>query len=884
VPQRCLTGSPAGLSRRSSKSRAVSRRSRGAARSATVRKAVAPVIENLEGRQLLSASWISNGVLTLQGNATGNNGLIVDYASNGQLMVTCDGGGLYANPSSVTRINIIGGNGNDKVWINGKITIPATITTYGGTDDINAGGGNDTITVGDGNSWIDGRGGNDVIKAGNGANVIYGDNGNDSITVGNGADKIWGENDNDTIVTGSGNSTIDAGPGNDSVVAGAGNNLVYGQGGNDTLVTGAGYDTLYGGGGYNVLHGATTKTIYPDLNGMDTAPAGSVASSAPPPSAGGSSGGLTVGGVSANDDTVIGSNGGDSTAPKPVIVLIGKTGIGPHTVFVHALNSTLGAGTPLTANYQWTFGDPSGTYNSLTGWNAAHTYNNPGTYTITLKITNQSGKTRTLTTTVSVTADTRRTIYVDTKGSDLNTGLSPTSPIKTVDRAIALLGSNTRLLFHAGEVFNVDMGMSLPFHDVLIGSYAGGAGVANPVLNRVTGTGTSILSMFNNSSQIVIQDLTLDSMWKPVGVIAEKMPADGIFPAGVNITIRRIQFLNLDVAVDCDRSPDGTIVQDCTAPLATGLRGVFIWGQGADQVYLGNTVANSTREHIIRTVQVDRELIAYNHLTNLDRRPLGDALDYNKGTIDVHRGTYAYVADNWLYGGELRAGPRMGPGTVPGDTTEWTVFDGNHTFGHEVQVYPGTYHLMIRNNVISMDSNSCISIVPTNAAHDNIQDITIANNTGITNSTGGCFLYVTSGAAANTITVENNLWLAPNVIPGTGGVAGIFVIDKAPTMFKLVSNNVWPMPKVFNPYAHGGMMYFWTSWAPPNGYFTPAAWNAFTNVVNDRFSQIAVTSGYMPTSSSVVTLTSPAAPGVFADINGKIRSLTGTITAGAVQM
>jgi PKD repeat protein len=881
VPQRRITGSPVGPSRRVPSSAKVSRRSRAARGGSKVHRAASAVIEGLEGRQLLSATWVANGVLTLQGNPTGKNGLVVDYASNGQLMVTCDGGGLYANPASVKSIHIIGGNGDDKVWINGRITIPVTIQTYNGTDDINAGGGNDTITVGDGNVWIDGRGGNDVIKAGNGADVIYGDNGNDSITVGNGADKIWGENDNDTIVTGSGNSTIDCGPGNDSVVAGVGNNLVYGQGGNDTLVTGTGYDTIYGGGGYNVLHGATNKTIYPDLDAMDTAPAGSVASSAPPPGAGGTSGGLTQGGVSANGDTITGSNGGDATAPKPVIVLMGKTGSGPHTVFVHAVNSTLGAGTPLTAMYKWNFGDPAGKYNTLVGWNAAHTYDKPGTYTVTLAITNERGKTRTLTTTVSVTADTRRTIYVDTNGSDLNNGLSASTPVKTVDRARALLGSSTRLLFHAGEVFNVDYGITIPFHDVLVGSYGSGA---KPVLNRVTGNGSSILSMFDNSSQIVIQDLTLDSPWKPVGVIAEKMPADGIFPAGKNITIRRITFLNLDVAVDGDRSPDGTLVQDCNAPLATGLRGVFIWAQGADQVYLGNTVANSTREHIIRSVQVDRELIAYNNLTNLDRRPLGDALDYNKGTIDVHRGTYAYVANNWLYGGELRAGPRNGPAAVPGDTTQWTVFDGNHTFGHEVQVYPGTYHLMIRNNVISVSGGSCISIVPTNPGHDNIQDFTIANNTGVTTSAGGSFLYVTGGAAANSLTVQNNLWIAPKLLPGTGGSAAIFVIEKSTAMFKLVSNNVWPMPSVFNPYAAGGMIYFWTSWAPPSGYYTPAAWNALAQVYNDRFSQIPVTNGYMPGTASLATLACPTVAGVFCDLNGKLRPLSGAVTAGAVQM
>jgi len=62
------------------------------------------------------------------------------------------------------------------------------------------------------------------------------------------------------------------------------------------------------------------------------------------------------------------------------------------------------------------------------------------------------------------------------------------------------------------------------------------------------------------------------------------MPADGIFQGGTNITIRNCTFLNLDVGVDENRYPDGVLVQDCSAPLVTGLRGCFIWAQGEDQV------------------------------------------------------------------------------------------------------------------------------------------------------------------------------------------------------------------------------------------------------------------------------------------------------------
>ncbi len=354
--------------------------------------------------------------------------------------------------------------------------------------------------------------------------------------------------------------------------------------------------------------------------------------------------------------TVTGAKSTDPTAPSPVITLLGATAPGPHAVFVHALDSTLGAGTPLTARYTWDFGDPTAQYNTLVGWDAAHAYDTPGTYTITLTLTNELGKTSTLSTQITVEALTHKTIYVDSVlGNDNNDGASPTTAIKTWVKAVTLVKSNTDVLFRAGETFPVDRGMALNYQNVVIGSYGTGN---DPILLRGPGYGSSMVSMFNDCSNITVQNLTFDSIWKPVGVHAPKVGADAIFPAGQDISIRGCTFLNLDVAVDEDRNPQGTLVQNCLAPLATGLRGVFIWGQGTDQVYLGNYVANSTREHIIRTVWVVRELIAFNNLTNLDRSKLGDLADYNKGTIDVHRGSYAYVASNYLYDGELRVGPR----------------------------------------------------------------------------------------------------------------------------------------------------------------------------------------------------------------------------------
>ncbi|HET6247963.1 MAG TPA: PKD domain-containing protein [Tepidisphaeraceae bacterium] len=581
--------------------------------------------------------------------------------------------------------------------------------------------------------------------------------------------------------------------------------------------------------------------------------------------------------------TVKGNNGGVSTAPTPVIVVLGGSGNEPHSVFVHALDSTLGAGTPLTARYQWDFGDKPGTqYNDLVGWDAAHTYNTPGTYTITLTLTNQLGKTRILKTSVVIGANSYRDVYVDSvSGNDRNNGATTGTPVKTVARALALMGNNTQMLFKAGETFNVYSSINLPYQNVRVASYGSGAA---PVLMRQLGVGTSILGMLPSSANVMIEGLTFNSPWSSTSLTAPKMPADGIFPAGTDITIRNCTFLNLDDAINGSRNPQGTLVENCTAPLLTGLRGCFIWGQGTDQVYLGNYVANSTQEHNIRTVWTVRQLIAYNNLTNLDRPTAVKGITTSKGTIDVHRGAYAYVSDNWVYDGELRVGPRDGPATVPGDITQFAVIEGNHTFDHSVEIYPGTYHVMFRNNIFTEPNMACVAITPRNAPGSNIQDITFANNTGITSTVGGQFFNITAGGAAGQLTLENNLWLAPNVVPGQHGVGGVYILDSGPQILKASDDNVWTMPKSFNSYAAGGINYVYPTWAPPHGYYTPAAWDALKFVSNDRFSQTAVTSNYTPVAGSVAATAGIPVPGVLVDINGKVRPIaSGHISAGALQ-
>src|SRR5207237_575369 len=100
---------------------------------------------------------------------------------------------------------------------------------------------------------------------------------------------------------------------------------------------------------------------------------------------------------------------------------------------------------------------------------------------------------------------------------------------------------------------------------------------------------------------------------------------------------------------------------DNSAPTVTSLRAYLVWGNATDQVILGNTDPNSTREHAIRISGpgVSRVLIAYNDLQNYSRSST-DYWDTNKGIVTIQRADHVYIANNTIRGNPLDLGPLGG--------------------------------------------------------------------------------------------------------------------------------------------------------------------------------------------------------------------------------
>jgi hypothetical protein len=537
-----------------------------------------------------------------------------------------------------------------------------------------------------------------------------------------------------------------------------------------------------------------------------------------------------------------------SAALVPVQAVISQmqnTAIVGEGISVNGLNSVLHAGTQLTATYQWNFGDPSGRFNQLTGWNAGHVYDNPGTYTITLRVTDAAGQISTATSQVYIQADNRPMIYVDTNGSDSNGGASPDQAVQSVVRAFQIAGSYSKIEFHRGETFDLNQTVYINGNDQYVGAYGDGT---SPVINRGPGDGSVTFFLNSQSVNTTIQDLTFDTPNAVTSGPAPKIGSQTIWAWGTNVVVRNNTFLNTDDAINASMRPTGVIIMDNSAPLITGIRGYFCWVDGTDWTIVGNNVANSTREHDIRSSSMgtDRVLIADNTLSNPTRAD--DPDEVSKCTINIREGRDIYITGNTLNQGTVGFGP--GPWTPDSDEVANLVIQGN--FIHDSQLYlaGAVHHALVQNNVLDDTGQSQIHILPNDPdyADRHMLDVTIDHNTGINSGTSGQFLEISAEDLPGVLTLTNNLYVAPNL--DFSGIANAAVLVTAPDLndFNIISGNIWPASNA----PSGAVNFVNGSWYA-NGGQTPAQWNANSNVQNDQFQDVALPAGVYQTSLNGVT-------------------------------
>lgn len=229
------------------------------AKLAAVAAAAQSVVEQLEGRVLLSGSSASS-TWTILGDLSRrhpNDSIVVgiDPATH-KLRARINGISVGSRWfRGLSSIEIGAGRGNDRVSVElGEAGQGITVAAWGGQGDDKMIGdagnqvfygnqGHDTLDAAGGDDSLYGGAGDDDLFGGDDADYLNGQEGNDTLSGGWGTDRLLGESGSDQIDGGEGRDKIDAGPDKDTLRGGAGRDASDGGAGRDWLYVEEDYDT-----------------------------------------------------------------------------------------------------------------------------------------------------------------------------------------------------------------------------------------------------------------------------------------------------------------------------------------------------------------------------------------------------------------------------------------------------------------------------------------------------------------------------------------------------------------------------------------------------------------------------------------------------------------
>jgi hypothetical protein len=763
---------------------------------------------------------------------------------------------------------VVGGQGADRIWLNG-----GSDKGYGGParDSIEGGLGNDTLVGNAGDDTLAGGVGADIVRTGAGSNTVFvnpsafldqSDAVRNRVTV-----SSTGQSQGNTAAPAAPRilslalvdaSTGRAIPGYERLTGSAVLNLLSTDlPGSINVVATASSDTgstrfLLNAGQLTRVDDTTDYTL--SDTGLRTA-AGVYSISVTPFERDGAAG---VSGpettlrlnittpvvVDDDDDTTIddstNNNNNNNTDTNPVAggpvarfdVALSNLRAG-QAVHVDATDTTIPSADLEDASFSWDFGDAGSEHNKLAGFNAAHVYERPGTYTVRLTVTSDAGLSHTISKQVTIAAASQRDIYVGGAGaSDSNDGSSPSRALKTAAEAFSRLSDNTRVLFATGETYEVSRALQIAQDNVTITSTGNGT---KPLL-LWTGPKTSqtILSIGRGSQHVRIENLSFDT--QNSGGPNKAGQATAISPAGSDIIIRNNTFLNLMNGVNANGKPTRLMVVGNEAPLDTGIRAYFVWSEGVDHVIVGNSAANSTREHILRVGGTERILIQRNQFSNTDRTDRGDAIDYAKGAINNQRGAFSYIADNTIRG-PWGAGPLGADGADRADRFQHVRVEHNDANDSFLMEH-GLEHVTFINNRINTETEAPAIEIDgyDNGFRRGVVDVVISGNLVTNNSSRGRFLSVRG--QVDGISLLNNTLVAPSFRPGSYGTAAVYVEQNSLSSFRRIDGNLWPATSRGSASIDGGMMYIGTG-NSTSGYQNAGEWNNQSVVGSDRFEDVS---------------------------------------------
>ena len=360
--------------------------------------------------------------------------------------------------------------------------------------------------------------------------------------------------------------------------------------------------------------------------------------------------------------------------------------------------------------------------------------------------------------------------------------------------------------------------------------------------------------MDQKTQSVVVNGLTFNSIY-PDNKDTQGLPA-GFAPEGSGITILNNTFLNLTDDIEMNQIPSNVLVQGNVSPDPTALNAYFCWIQGYNIAIVGNTVANSVGESIIRVggeTANQNILIADNSLANLAGQG-GDTNDISKACIAVQGGSDIYIYHNDFNTGVAGEGPL---GTLTGAnlnaTVSYVVFDSNTlTNGSTFVINPGSVNTMFKNNVVigtgttfafgvnATEVNSEFNLVTSN--------LFIEHNTVTEPGQDGGFLYIFNGIPGG-ITFDSNVFVDPQLQVGGGQAYINDNNDDNLSAFTQIKDNVWGTPGGVDGWTNGGLFFDSSDPNSQTRWLTPAEWDSQSMVSGDVFEVVDLGATYSVTAN-----------------------------------
>ena len=495
------------------------------------------------------------------------------------------------------------------------------------------------------------------------------------------------------------------------------------------------------------------------------------------------------------------------------------TGVAPLAVYFDATATTSTTTKPFhDIEYRWDFGDPgSGTWaqgsrpgvsskNEATGAVAAHIYETPGPYTIT--VTAFDGV-NTAMCTVAVTVQDpnvvfagMNTVCISVAGAAPGVGGCPAdaaTPAGTADFTAAItacIGANKRCLFNRGDTFAAAAPANVNIAGPMtIGAYP----ILGPGLPNITSANVAgVLRLVSAASDVRIMDLNITGAG-----VGDTGTAVNIGAALNNLTILRLTMSDIGgaVIIQAGSSIAGSVLQDNNIFNIANSYGFFGWA--INSAIQGNTVGpfGAASEHNLRLQPGQRVAISNNTLSTPGTG--GKTVLTVRATAHLTGGSsdpvndtqFIHISDNKLVGGNSSVQIfQVEPAGASQNNwifdviaeRNWIVFGSVGQNG----LYGQSVRLTARNNICDASGGSpfrnCFSTNPENTT-GNVpvpDDNQYLNNTCYSGDVSTSFTCISLDASIVNVpnaVVKNNLAYAPLAVtpllfrstgPGVTGATG----------------------------------------------------------------------------------------------------------------